>query len=164
MSSSDRRTLIAGLSALVALPLAGCNFRPVHGPGGAGPAIRDRIRASDPATRIEFEMVARLETRIGSGGEYDLLYTLAIDQRDLAIDGAQNIDRVNVIGTLDYSLRDRASGRVLDQGALSSFTGYATTASPVATTAARRDAEDRLAVILADQLVARLIASAPGWS
>ena len=41
---------------------------------------------------------------------------------------------------------------------------YATTASPVATASARRDAEDRLAVALADQLVTRLIAGAPSWS
>jgi LPS-assembly lipoprotein len=161
MSSFDRRTLIA---ALAALPLAGCNFRPVYGPGGSGEVIRNRIRVAAPDTRIEFELVARLEDRLGFGSAYDLSYDLAISERDIAIDGANNIDRVNIVGALSYAVRAAGTDRVVDAGELSTFTSYATTASPVATASARRDAEDRLAVVLADQLVSQLIATAQGWA
>lgn len=161
MSSFDRRTLIV---ALAALPLAACNFRPVYGPGGSGNVIRNRIRVAAPDTRIEFELVARLEDRLGVGNAYDLGYTLTINQRDIGIDGAENIDRINVVGALNYAVREAGTGRVVDSGEFSSFAAYATTLSPVATASARRDAEDRLAVILADQLVSQLIASASGWT
>ncbi len=166
MSSSDtpirgRRALLLGLAAL---PLAGCNFQPVYGPGGSGALIRDRIRILDPETRIEFELVSRLEDRIGRGADYELSYELDTAQRDVAIDGADNIDRINLVGELGFTLRETGSGRIVQNGAVATFTAYATTASPVATASARRDAEDRLAVALADQLVSRLIAGAPGWT
>lgn len=161
MLSFDRRTLVL---ALAALPLGACNFRPVYGPGGSGNVIRNRIRVAAPETRIEFEMVARLEDRLGVGSAYELTYTLTIGQRDIAIDGAENIERINVVGALIYAVREAGTGRVVDSGELSTFTAFATTASPVATASARRDAEDRLAVVLADQLVSQLIATASGWA
>ena len=52
----------------------------------------------------------------------------------------------------------------VQSGEVSTFTAYSTTGSPVATAAARRDAEDRLMVALADQLVSRLLAGAPDWA
>ena len=52
-------------------------------------------------------------------------------------------------------------GAVVTQGNVGGFTGYSATGSTVATTAARTDAQDRLMVILADQIVTRLIAAAP---
>ncbi len=161
MSSFNRRTLIV---ALASLPLGACNFTPVYGPGGSGRVIRNQIRVAAPDTRLEFELVARLEDRLGIGSAYDLSYALDTSQRNIAIDEAENIDRINVVGSLAFTVTEAATGRVVETGDVSSFTAYATTASPVATASARRDAEDRLAVVLADQLVSRLIAGAPGWS
>lgn len=156
----NRRSLLA---VLVALPLAGCQFQPVYGPGGSGEIIRNQIRVADPTSRIEFGLIARLEDRLGSGSAYDLDYTLATSRRNVVVDGAENIDRINLSGTLEFTVRDAASGIVVQSGSVTTFTAYAATASPVATEAARRDARDRLAVALADQLVTRLIAGAQSW-
>lgn len=161
MSLFNRRTLLLSLSAL---PLAACNFQPVYGPGGSGSAIRNQIRMADPNSRLDFELVARMEDRIGSGSAYDLSYAIDVETRNLAIDAAAVINRINFAGTLSFSLREAQSGRVVQSGEVSTFTSYATTESPVATEAARRDAQDRLAIALADQLVTRLIAGAPQWS
>lgn len=158
MSLFDRRHLLLSLAAL---PLAGCQFRPVYGPGGSGEVIRNQIRVADPSTRMEFELVARLEDRLGTGSTYDLSYEIDTSQRNVVVDGAENIDRINLSGTLSYSVRQ--GSLVVQSGDVSTFTAYATTASPVATESARRDAQDRLAVALADQLVTRLIAGAPSW-
>ncbi len=160
MSSFNRRLALILLLA----PLAACNFQPVYGPGRSGTAIRDQIRVTDPDTRIEFEVLSRFEDRLGTGNTYELDYSIETGQRNLAIDEAENIDRINVIGSLAFTLREAGTGRILEQGEVSTFTAYATTASPVATASARRDAENRLAVALADQLVTRLLAGAPGWS
>ncbi|WP_224816849.1 LPS assembly lipoprotein LptE [Hasllibacter sp. MH4015] len=161
MSSFNRRHLLLGLGAL---PLGACNFQPVYGNGGSGDVIRNRITVAAPDTRLEFEMVARLEDRLGVGGAYSLSYDVTTSTRNVAIDGAENIDRINVIGSLAFTVREAGTGRVVQTGEVSTFTAYATTASPVATASARRDAEDRLAVALADQVVSRLIAGAPGWT
>ncbi len=159
MSSFNRRLALMLLLA----PLAACNFQPVYGPGGSGEVIRNQIRVSDPTTRLDFEVLSRLEDRIGTGSTYELDFNIETGQRDLAIDESENIDRINVIGSMSYTVRAAGTGQIVDQGEVSTFTAYATTASPVATASARRDAENRLAVALADQLVTRLIASAPGW-
>ncbi|QXT39817.1 LPS assembly lipoprotein LptE [Gymnodinialimonas ceratoperidinii] len=160
MSLFDRRSLMLTLATL---PLAACNFQPVYGPGGSGEIIRNQIRVAEPDTRLEFELVARLEDRIGTGSRYLLDYEITRSSRDLAIDADEVINRINLVGTLAFTLRDAATGRSLQTGEVATFTAYATTASPVATESARRDAEDRLAVALADQLVTRLIAGAPSW-
>lgn len=160
MSLFNRRTLLA---ALAVVPLAACNFQPVYGPGGTGDIIRNQIRVADPATRLEFELVARLEDRLGTGSSYSLDYTIARSSRNLAIDEDAVINRINLVGTLSFTVREAGSGRILQTGDVSTFTAYATTRSPVATESARRDAEDRLAVALADQLVTRLIAGAASW-
>lgn len=160
MSYFNRRRLLV---TLCALPLAACNFQPVHGPGGAGDVIRDQIRVTDPETRFDFELVSRMEDRIGTGSAFDLSYTIVRDVRNLAIDEDEITNRVNLVGTLSFTVRPAGSDEVVQSGEVSTFTSYATTISPVADIATRRDAEDRLAVALADQVVLRLIAGAASW-
>ncbi len=163
MSSSDRRTF---LTLLAAAPLAACGFTPVYGPGGAGGALRDRLRIEPPDTRLGFVLVARLEDRLGraTAPTHVLTWDIETSERNLAITGADDITRINVIGTLTFAVTEAGSDRTVQSGELSTFTAYSTTGSPVSTAAARRDAEDRLMVALADQLVSRLFAGAPDWA
>ncbi len=158
MSLFNRLALLLLLASLAA-----CNFTPVYGPGGSGDVIRNQIHVADPETRLEFEVLSRLEDRIGTGSTFTLDYVIQTGQRDLAIDESETIERINVTGSLAYTVRAGATGEVVDQGEVQTFTAYATTESPVATASARRDAENRLAVALADQLVTRLIAGATTW-
>ena len=62
MSSSDRRSL---LFALAALPLAGCGFRPAFAPGGPAADLFDRVAIEPPADKNGFDLVERLEERLG---------------------------------------------------------------------------------------------------
>ena len=160
MSLFDRRRLVMGLCVAT---LAACNFQPVYGPGGSGEVIRNQIQIAAPATRQEFVLVAHFEERVGTGSRYLMSYDLSTSRENIGIDGADNIDRVNVLGRLDFEVLDTATGSVVQSGAASTFTAYATTASPVATASARRDAEDRLMIALADQVVTQLISQAPTW-
>jgi LPS-assembly lipoprotein len=163
MSSSDRRTI---LTLLAAAPLAACGFTPVYGPGGAGNALRDRLRIEPPDNRLGFVLVSRLEDRLGRAAAptHVLTWDIETSQRDLAITGTDDITRVNITGTLDFAVTEAGSDRAVQSGVVSTFTAYSTTGSPVATAAARRDAEDRLMVALADQLVSRLLSGAPDWA
>lgn len=160
MSSFNRRTLLTSLGAL---SLAACNFQPVYGPGGSGEVVRNQIRVAAPSSRLEFELVARLEDRLGTGSAFDLDYLINRSTRSLAIDENAVFNRINLVGTLTFTVRASGTGEVVQTGEVATFTSYATTESPVATESARRDAENRLAVALADQLVTRLIAGAASW-
>ena len=63
------------------------------------------------------------------------------------------------IGKVDFALRNLSSGQIEVSGNVENFTGYSATGSTVATLAAERDAQKRLMVMLADQLVTRLYAA-----
>lgn len=158
---SDRRTFLA---TALALSLAGCGFSPAYGPGGAANRLQNAVLVDTPDTRDAYLLTRELENRLGraENARYSLGYTLDFIEERMAISSDDVATRVNLIGKLAYNLRDLSTTQVLAAGTLNSFTGYSTTGSTVATRAARADAHERLSTILADQLVARLIASAPG--
>ena len=163
MSSFDRRHF---LSLLAAAPLAGCGFTPVYAPGGSGLALRGQVRVADPDTRLGFQLVSRLEERLGrpEAETYRLDYNIETDESDLAITGTNDITRIRIEATLTFTLTEVATGTELVSDSVSSFTAYSTTSTAVATAAAARDAEDRLMTILADQAVSLLLASSLTWS
>ena len=150
--------------ALAAVPLAACGFAPVYGPSGEAAALRGAVRAADPATDETFAFVRRLEERLGrpDAARYDLGYALTTTVAALAIDGSDNITRLNVEGRLDWTLTQAGGGAALLTGRESAFTGYSAPASTISTLASERDARRRLAIILADKVVTRLLAEASG--
>lgn len=162
MSSSDRRTFLLGLATL---PLAGCGFQPAYGTGGTAQKLRGRVLVDEPSDRNGFNFVARLEDRLGraQAPAYRLSYTITTKTDDLAITSAQEITRYNVIGKVRYSLTDTETGAVVTSGHVDSFTGYSATGTTVSTLVAERDAYERLMVILADQIMTRLIAASTAF-
>lgn len=159
MSSSDRRTVLAGLSALT---LGACGFRPAYGPGGVAQGLRGRIAVDAPDTRATFALVERLEDRLGRAEAplYRLSYRLSTRRDSVGITAEQETTRYTLHGELAFQLVALATGTVVQSGKVASFSAYSATGSTVATLTAERDAERRLMVILADQLVTRLVATA----
>ncbi|MBE0454575.1 LPS assembly lipoprotein LptE [Roseovarius autotrophicus] len=157
MSSSDRRLfLLSGLAAL-----AGCGFSPVYAPGGGGAALTGRIEIADPDTRAGFLLTQELEGRLGraAGARYLLTPAISLRKQGVSIDRSNITLRVNLLGRVDYTLRDRQTDEIVTRGTVDNFSGYSTFDTPVATQAAERDAEARLMSMLADQLLTRLAAS-----
>lgn len=159
MSSSDRRTV---LGLLAGTALASCGFAPVYGPGGAGGALRGQIATDAPDTRLGYAFVAQVENRLGRAEAPDWALGYRIETREIPIGvSPENVTtRYNVAGRLVWSLRPAGGGDPVLTGTLDSFTSYSATGTTVANLTARRDAEDRLMALLADQLVTRLFAEA----
>ena len=157
MSSSDRRAFLA---LIAAFPLGACDFRPVYGPGGDGGALTGTVRADDPENRLDYELVSAFESRLGrpAAARWALGYTVSTRQVAIGVSPDNVTTRYNVKGRLDWSVRPIGGGAAVLDGVIENLTSYSATGSTIATGAARRDAEDRLMVILADQLVARLYA------
>ena len=149
-----------GALALILL-LTACGFEPVYGPGGTGSALQNRILVDRPIDREGFLLVQQLEERLGRTG--DPAFTLSVDlslvQEDRAIDPDGDIRRFHLIGRAAYTLRDTGTGDIVRTGAANNFVGYSATGTNVATLAAKRNAEERLMTILADQIVQQLQAS-----
>ena len=158
MSWSRRGVLLGG-----ALALAACGFSPVYAPGGAGSKLFGQIRAADPKTPDEFTFAGRIAERLGPDRDarFALAYKLRVAVVAQAITKDEVTTRYSLNGTANFVLTDSASGAEVARGQVSTFTSYSTTGTTIATMAAEQDAHDRLARMLADQVVTRLLAVDP---
>ena len=151
--------------AILTLPalLAACGFAPVYGPSGVGRRLFGRIRTADPRTPDDFAFAGRIAEQLGpeESASYELGWQLRIAVVPQAITADEITTRYALNGTADYVLTDLASGRAVARGQVSSFTSYSTTGTTIATMAAEQDAHERLARMLADQVVTRLMAIDP---
>lgn len=164
MSLSDRRSFLhgLGLAGLGSLTLAACGFSPAFTPTAPAGRLQDSILADAPADRDQFLLIQQFEDRLGRGtdGRYTLGYSYAIRGANMAVTADNVTTRFNLIGRVDYVLRDRATDAEVLRGSVDGFTGYSLTGSTTATEAAASDARRRLAVMLADRMVTQLIATA----
>jgi LPS-assembly lipoprotein len=161
MSLFNRRSVI-----LLPLALAACGFTPAYGPGGPASGLQGRIRVADPKTKNAFDLVSRLEERLGRADapSYDLTYTISTTPLGVGITPENAINRFHLTGTVEWSLISRETGARVTGGQVENFTAYSATGSTVAGLTAEEDASFRLMQMLADQIVTRLIASAGSWA
>ena len=143
------------------LALAACGFSPAYAPGGTATALLGTVRAQDPTNKNAFDLVERLEERLGQpeNHRYDLAYSISTNAVGVGLTTDNEITRFNLTGVIDYTLSDHATGARLAGGRVQSFTAYSATGSTVAGLAAEEDAAYRLMRILADQIVAELVAT-----
>ncbi|PPB79685.1 LPS-assembly lipoprotein [Albidovulum inexpectatum] len=155
-----------GLALGAGLMLGACGFTPAYGPDGAARDLLGRVEVDPPGSREEFDLVARLEERLGrpQAAQYRLSFRVEIAEEGQAISQTNETNRYQVIGAVSYTLRDRETGRDLSSGRVRGFTAYSATGTAVASVASRRDARARLMRLLADRIVTRLIATAPEWN
>ena len=155
--------LVTRRSLLIApLLLAACGFTPAYGPGGGATRLTGAVRVQDPVDKNGFDLVERLEERLGrpEAARYDLAFTITTESVGVGITADNKITRYNLKGVVDYTLTEQATGTRVTGGRVQSFTAYSATGSTVAQLAAEEDAAYRLMRILADQITARLIGAA----
>jgi LPS-assembly lipoprotein len=148
--------------ALLLVPfLAACGFAPAGAPGGPVAALQGTVRVADPADRFAFDLVERLEERLGrpSAPRFDLVYTITIEVIGVGLTPEAEITRYNLAGRIDWSLTDRATQNRVAGGTVRNFTSYSAVGSTVAALAAEEDAGTRLMRALGDQIVTQLIAA-----
>lgn len=163
----ERRSLIRSAGAGLALALmAGCGFTPAYGPGGAAGALSGRVLVAAPGDRRGFDLTARLEERLGRPTEaaYGLDYRISTSSADIGVSPTSAITRFNIIGRVEFTLRDLQTDAVLTTGDVRNFTAYSATGTTLATRTAELDARRRLMRILADQVVNQLVATSGTWA
>jgi LPS-assembly lipoprotein len=161
MSLFNRRSVI-----FLPAALAACGFAPAYGPGGPAAGLQGRIRVASPSNKNGFDLVERLEERLGrpESPAFDLGFTITTSAIGVGITPEEAITRFHLTGLVEFSLNDRASGARVAGGRVQSFTAYSATGSTVAGLSAEQDAAYRLMRILADQIVTRLIATSGAWA
>lgn len=156
MSLCSRRTVV-----LMPLALVACGFQPAYGPEGDAGVLQNSVEVIEPGNVDAYLMTRRLEERLGRATVPSYRLTLNVTTRrdSLAVNAQNNINRFNLVGTATYSLVDQATGQVVTSGTVDNFAGSSASGTTVATLAAERDARQRLMVMLADQIVVRLISA-----
>lgn len=149
-----------------AMTLAACGFTPAYAPGGGGTALQNTILAAEPRDKAAFDLVERLEERLGPSDQplYGLTYTITQTPFGVGLTTDNAITRYNLTGTVEWQLTDVITGTRLTGGKAENFTSYSATGSTVAGLAAQEDASLRLMRLLADQIVTQLLATAGQWT
>lgn len=159
---------LLSLALAASLVATACGFTPVHAPGGNGHALYGQVYVATPEQTSSrgdsnaYMLVRDLEDRLGRGGNgaYQLDLTLSTRIEGQAITAGNEITRYSIIGDAGYSLLRRSDGAVMASGTETAFTGYSATGTTVETLAGESDAFERLMRILADQITAKLYATA----
>jgi LPS-assembly lipoprotein len=121
------------------------------------------VAVAPAETPLGFAFAGHLTDRLGPAPapRWRLDYTLVTETEAGAITPDQEIQRYTLAGAAAWRLTELATGTVAAQGAADGFAAYSAIGTTVATRAAERDARDRLARILADEVVTQLLAEAP---
>jgi len=142
------------------LGLAGCGFAPVYQDAAA---LRGQFGFETEASVLGFALGNRLAERLGEAASprFVIKASVTASERAAAITEAGDTARFNVIGFADWSVVEVATGQQVMTGRSDAFTSYATTGSTIATQTTQDDARKRLAIILADLIVTRVLVGAP---
>ncbi|WP_323005194.1 LPS assembly lipoprotein LptE [Pseudorhodobacter sp.] len=151
---------------LGAIMLAACGFTPAYAPGGGGTALQNTVLAAEPRDKPAFDLVERLEERLGPSDSplYGLSYRIALNPVGLGITPDNAVTRYSLIGVVEWELTDVTTRARLTGGKIENFTSYSATGSTVAGLAAQEDAAQRLMRIIADQIVSQLLATSGQWA
>ena len=154
----SRRAALLGLAAA-----AGCGFAPVYGPGGTADGLRHAISVEAPATDVGFRLRQRMFDRLGrpETPTHHLSVDIEIARAPVAVTETQETTRYNLPGTAAFRLVALATETVVLTDEVSTFTSFSATGTALSTLAAERDARERLATLLADLIVTRLMIAAP---
>lgn len=152
---------LALLLLAAALGLSACGLRPVYGGGsrGATASFLTSVAVQPIPGRTGWLVRAALADRLGepSGDErYRLEVEIDDDLTGFGIRGDTAVTRERRTVRARYRLVDKQTGAVMLDATAGSDAGIDVVSSDVATVAAEQTAAERLAQIVADQIVARL--------
>ena len=155
-------SLFKYLLILPFLALTACGFTPVYVTDGSANVLLNRVLVQEPKTRDSYLLTRQLEKRLGRAADprFYLGVSVSTSLKALGINSIGNINRYNLLGTAQYTLRDTQTGQIVGSGKVNSFTGYSAAGSTISSQATREDAQERLMIILADKLIDHLIATA----
>ena len=148
--TSGQRAVVIGRSTLVGLPLSLLLNRK----GVDATVTMAHSRTGDMAA-----VVREADIVVGAAGQARMITADMIKPGAAVIDVGVSRTEAGIVGDVDFALRNISTGQVVTSGNVENFTGYSATGSTVATLAAERDAQKRLMVMLAEQLVTRLYAA-----
>ena len=154
------------LALTAGLATPGCGFRPLYGssPGGVGQGVTDglaSVAVIQGASRVHQVMYGDLLDRLTPYGapaqpRYELNVRLAESREGVALERDATVTRFNLTLEAEYVLRDAQTRQALTAGNVRAIAAYNVLRSEFTNVAAARDAQERAAQVLADEIKTRL--------
>ena len=161
------RVFLSGIALAASLALAGC-LRPLYGPTASGASMQEELAAIE-IPEIPERLGHYLRTELiflldGSGQKSAKRYVLTIapttNLLSAIVDSlSARADVATLNGTAAFQLKTADGARVVYQGSAIGSATYDRSAQRFATVRAARDAEIRLAKLLAEQIKNRIAAA-----
>jgi LPS-assembly lipoprotein len=151
---------VALFAALIAL--SGCGLRPLYSGGGSGPVAQalGAVEVGPIPGRAGWLMRSALVDRLGAGSgsanRYRLEVELDDDIQGFGVRADSSVTRERRTLRARYRLVDAGQGTVLLDATAGSDIGIDVVSSEYATIAAEQTAQERLAIEVSEQIVARL--------
>lgn len=148
------------LAPLLLLALTGCGLKPLYG-GGAGGVVATTLSGVEVAPiegKAGWLVGNALRDRLGATGTSRYRLQVRLDDRitGLGVRRDDAVTRERRILRARYQLLDTADGSVVLDATAGSDAGIDVVGSEYATIAAENSALERLSVIIADEIVARV--------
>jgi LPS-assembly lipoprotein len=147
---------------VLALALSGCGLRPLYGGGGSGTVAASlrTIEVGPIEGQVGWLVRNKLVDRLSESGSAAPAYRLDVKLDDnitgFGIRGDRAVTRERRTLRARYQLVSLANGTVVLDATAGSDAGIDVVSSEYATVAAEQTAAERLADVVADQIVARL--------
>lgn len=164
-----RRAAHLAFAAVLALSLSAC-FRPLYGPTASGESMQvalASVQVDDVSTAQDQERLGHyLRSELifdldGSGQPAPKRYRLKLQgseavQTPIVSSTTARAEAGTIIGTVKYTLETLDGGRIVTEGVATSTATYDRSIQRFASLRAARDAEIRLAKVLAEQIKTRI--------
>jgi len=146
---------------MLSFALSGCGLRPLYSGGASGPVATSlaNVAIAPIPERGGWLVRAALVDRLGGehpGATHRLVVELDDAISGFGIRGDRSVTRERRTLRARYRLVEVATGEVVLDATVGSDAGIDVVSSPYATVAAEQTALERLATLIADQMVARL--------
>ena len=153
------RTLLISCAALM---LSACGLQPMYAGGGSGAVAQGLAAVDVPPIQGRSGWLVRnaLTDRLGAAGEAATRYRLDVrldeNLEGLGVVGDDAVSRERLTLRARYQLVDTATDTILLDASDGTDAGVDVVSSEYAVIAAEQSAEERLALALADRMVARV--------
>ncbi len=151
---------------LLSLAVAGCGFKPMYGDNATAtsPAVMDRMATIDIrpipdrlGQVVRNELVDALTPRGASGGAvYELALKVGEEREDVGLRQNAAATRANYRMSAKFELREIATDKVVLTGTTWAETAFDIVQQDYPTVIAQQDAQQKLAVELAEEIKTRI--------
>ena len=136
--------------------ISACGFSPVYNENNTS-KLKQQISIQEPNTQNEFIFYSHLVDRFGDiGNKYILNYAISTSKEDRALDFDGTVHRIEISGSVSFSLKDKENGIELLSDREEMYLSYSNAGSTAAVLNAERTTNKQLVVLLADKVADRV--------